>query len=105
MNANLFALGMAFVGFGLFNLIFVGGFFKTAYKFGRPFVMYTVCGFLLIGLAESLHHIPGLTVLNAFGKDHLSLQLLLLAAGLVFYAVGTFLSYGKSCRNFEKIDL
>ena len=36
MNANLFALGMAFVIFGLFNLIFVGGFFKTAYKIGKP---------------------------------------------------------------------
>ena len=29
MNANCFALGMAFVIFGLFNLIFGGGFFKT----------------------------------------------------------------------------
>ena len=31
MNANLFALGMALLIFGLFNLIFIGGFFKTAY--------------------------------------------------------------------------
>ena len=36
MNANLFALGMAFVGFGLFNLIFVGGFFKTATNSRAP---------------------------------------------------------------------
>ncbi len=33
MNANPFALGMALVIFGLFNFIFIGGFFKTAYKF------------------------------------------------------------------------
>ena len=37
MNANPFALGMALVIFGLFNWIFVGGFFKTAWKQGRRF--------------------------------------------------------------------
>ena len=46
MNANLFALGGAFLLFGLFNWIFVGGFFKTAYKLGRPFVTYIVVAFI-----------------------------------------------------------
>ena len=45
MNANLFALGMAFFFFALFNAVFVGGFFKTAYKFARPFVTYIILGF------------------------------------------------------------
>ena len=105
MNANLFALGMAFVGFGLFNLIFVGGFFKTAYKFGRPFVGYTITAFLLIGIAESLHHFPGLAFLNAFGTEHFAVQLLLLVIGIVIYLSSTLLSYKKACANFEKIDL
>lgn len=105
MNANLYALGMAFVGFGLFNLIFVGGFFKTAYKFGRPFVGYTITAFLLIGIAEALHHFPGLAFLNAFGTEHFAVQLLSLAIGLVIYLYGTFFSYKKACANFEKIDL
>lgn len=105
MNANLFALGMAFVGFGLFNLIFVGGFFKTAYKFGRPFVGYIVTVFLLIGIAEALHHFPGLSILNAFGTEHFAIQLLLLGIGLGIYLAATFLSYKKACANFEKIDL
>ena len=105
MNANLFALGMAFVGFGLFNLIFVGGFFKTAYKFGRPFVGYTVTVFLLIGIAEALHHFPGLAFLNAFGTEHFAVQLLLLVIGIVIYLASTLFSYKKACANFEKIDL
>lgn len=105
MNANLFALGMAFVGFCLFNLIFVGGFFKTAYKFGRPFVCYTITAFLLIGIAEALHHVPGLAFLNAFGTAYVSIQFLSLAIGLVIYLSGTLLSYQKACQNFEKIDL
>lgn len=105
MNANLFALGMAFVGFGLFNLIFVGGFFKTAYKFGRPFVGYAIAAFALITIAEALHHFPGLGFLNAFGTEHFAVQLLLLAAGLMIYLSVTLLSYQKACKCFEKIDL
>ena len=105
MNGNLFALGMAFVGFGLFNLIFVGGFFKTAYKFGRPFVGYIIAVFLMIGIAEALHHFPGLGFLNAFGMEHFAIQLLLLGIGAAFYLIVTLFSYHMSCKRFEKIDL
>ena len=105
MNANLFALGMAFIGFGLFNLIFVGGFFKTAYRFGRPFVGYTITVFLTICIAEALHHFPGLGFLNAFGTEHFAVQLLLLGIGAAFYLAVTVLSCKKACNHFEKIDL
>lgn len=105
MNANLFALGMAFAGFGLFNLIFVGGFFKTAYKFGRPFVGYILAVFLMICVAEALHHISGLAFLNAFGMEHFAVQLLLLGIGAAFYLAVTLLSCKKACKRFEKMDL
>lgn len=105
MNANLFALGMAFIGFGLFNLIFVGGFFKTAYRFGRPFVGYTITVFLTICIAEALHHFPGLGFLNAFGTEHFAVQLLLLGIGAAFYLAVTVLSCKKACNHFEKTDL
>ena len=105
MNANLFALGVAFVIFGFFNLIFVGGFFKTAYKFGRPFVTYIIVGFLTISVAEALHHIPGLEAVNAFGTDNMLIQLILLACGILLYVLMTVLSYNKACKNFEMIDL
>ena len=105
MNANLFALGMAFIGFGLFNLIFVGGFFKTAYKFAGPFVGYIIAVFLMISIAETLHHIPGLAFLNAFGTEHFAVQVLLLGIGAAFYLAVTVLSCKKACKRFEKIDL
>ena len=105
MNANLFALGMGFIGFGLFNLIFVGGFFKTAYRFGRPFVGYTITVFLTICIAEALHHFPGLGFLNAFGTEHFAVQLLLLGIGAAFYLAVTVLSCKKACNHFEKIVL
>lgn len=105
MNANCFALGMAFLIFGLFNAIFVGGFFKTAYKFARPFVSYIFVSFITIGIGEALHHFPRLDFLNAFGTEHLAIQLLLLLAGIFAFALLTFAAYCKSCERFEKIDL
>ena len=105
MNANPFFLGMALLLFGLFNLIFVGGFFKTAYNFAKPFITHIIVCFLLIGAAETLHHIPGLQALNAFGFDHPVLQFSLFLAGLLAYVLLTLLSYNKACKDFEKIDL
>ena len=105
MNANLFALGAACFIFGLFNLLFVGGFFKTAYKFGRPFIIYIIVAFLAVAVFEALHHVPGLEKVNAFGTDHLGLQLALLGAGLALYVLMTLLAYRLSCKRFERIDL
>ena len=105
MNANFYALGAAFFIFGLFNLIFVGGFFKTGYKLGRPFLIYMTAGFLCIGIFEALHHIPGLEALNAFGTDNITTQMLLLAAGIAAWLLMTLSSYRRACRHFEKIDL
>ncbi len=105
MNANFYALGVAFIIFGLFNWIFVGGFFKTAYRFARPFVTYIIAAFLTILLAESLHHFPGLGMLNAFGTEHLALQLGLLGFGIAVFVLITLLSCRSACGSFEKIDL
>ena len=105
MNANLFALGGACLLFGLFNWIFVGGFFKTAYQLGGPFLRYLIAAFLGIAVLEALHHIPGLEGLNALGTERLGLQLLLLLAGLAAFLLLTVLSCKRACRQFERVDL
>lgn len=105
MNANGFALGLAFFIFGLFNMVFVGGFFKTAYKFGGPFITYIILSFLTVGIGETLHHFPGFEALNAFGSEHILLQLFLLLLGIIAFILLTYVSYKLSCSRFEKIDL
>lgn len=105
MNANPFFLGMALLIFGMFNLVFLGGFFKTGYKFAKPFVTYIVVCFLLIGAAETLHHIPGLGALNAFGFEHIGLQLTLLCGGAALFVLLTVLSCRAASARFERIDL
>ena len=104
MNANLFFLAMALVIFGLFNILFIGGFFKTAYKLS-PFITYIIAGFVAIGIAEALHHIPELEAINAFGFDDIILQVCLLIAGAAVFIVLTYVSYRRSCDRFEVIDL
>ena len=105
MTANPFALGMALLIFGLFNLIFVGGFFKTAYKFAKPFVIHIVVTFLVIIAVETSHHLPGFSALNAFGFEHMGLQLSLLFAGAAAYVVLTVTGMKGASRNIVKLDL
>jgi len=105
MNANLFALGAACFIFGLFNCLFVGVFFQTAYKFGRPFVIFIIAAFLVIFAAEALHHVPGLETLNAFGLEDIALQLVFLTVGVISLLLMTALSCRRACEHFERIDL
>lgn len=105
MNANFVFLAFAFFLFGLFNMIFLGGFFKTAYKLGKYFVIHIVVTFFVISIAEALHFIPGLEAVNAFGFDSIGLQATALVVGALLFVGLTLISYKKSCKNFEKIDL
>ena len=105
MTANFVFLGFALLIFGCFNAVFIGGFFKTAYYYTKPFILFIIAAFIIIGAAETLHHIPGFEAVNAFGFEHLALQLSALVGGMILFAVLTLLSLKASVSNFEKIDL
>lgn len=105
MNANFVYLGFVLLILGAFNLIFIGGFFKTAYKFAKPFVTFIIVAFLIVGIGETLFHIPGLSALNSFGFTHILLQISVLAAGIFAFVVMTVFSMRRSIKNFEALDL
>lgn len=105
MNANFVYLGFVLLILGLFNLIFIGGFFKTAYKFAKPFVTFIIVAFLVVGIGETLFHIPAFSALNAFGFTHIDLQVGILIAGIIAFVLLTVTSLHQSIKNFEKIDL
>ena len=105
LTANFVFLGYALILFGLFNVLFVRGFFKTGYYFGKPFILFCVACFLLVGIAETLWHIPGLSVLNSFGFENIGVQLCGLTTGVVIFAGLTLVGYKKSVKTFEKTDL
>ena len=105
MGANLTYLGYVLILFTLFNLIFVGGFFKTAYRIGKPFIFFCVLSLVLIGVAETLHHIPGPDRLYVLGFENLAGQIVFLFAGILLFTGGTALAVRISQKRFEKIDL
>ena len=104
MNANPLFLGFALVVFAVFNIIFVGGFFKTAYKYGAPFIAFIAAAVLITGIAEALHYFPGLRGLNASALHDVSSLWWITLLGAVFYAAGTYLSYKNSVNRFERVD-
>lgn len=105
MCANLTFLGFALLIFGVFNFVFVRGFFKTAYYYGKPFLAYVALCLLIILVGETLHHIPGLEGVNSFGFDNVRLQIIPFCMGLVAFAGLTALAGKDSIRRFETIDL
>lgn len=104
MNANFAYLGWMLILFALFNGIFLGGFFRTAYGLGKPFILYSIAGFLAILLAEALHHFPGMAAMNS-QTEGFGMQLIVLAAGVLLFAGVTVLSCQRAQKNFERIDL
>ena len=104
MNANAAYLGYIMIVFTSFNSIFLAGFFKTAYKIGKPFILFCLVNFIVITVGEVLHHIPGLESLNE-PSDLNVLQVVILAIGIIMFALCTLLSYRRAMKNFEEIDL
>ena len=105
MNATPYYLACILLVYSAFNVFFVGGFFKTAYKIGMPFLAFGIAVFLLIGLAEVLPHLPGLTFLRTPEGEKLGIQFCILGGSAIFYAGSTALACRKAERRFERIDL
>ena len=105
MCANFVFLGFAMLIFGLFNFIFVRGFFKTAYYFGKPFIIYCIIASVVIFCAEALHHIPPLAVMNSFGFENFGVQIIVFAAGAALFALLTAAAIKKSIKSFEEADM
>lgn len=105
MNANQFFLGGNLLVFALFNWLFVGGFFKTAYKYGKPFLFFSIASFVLNVIAETLHHIPGLAFLNKTDAMGDVGMWLFLVVTLLVYIFVTAMSCKTSMKRFEAVDM
>lgn len=103
MNANLAYLGFFMMVFAVFNTVFVGGFFKTAYKVGMPFVGFAIGAFIVVMISEVLHYIPGLEGLNSTGYE--PIQIIPFAVGFISWLVLTMVGMTTSIKKFEKLDL
>ncbi len=104
INPNIVYLAWLLIEFCVFNVVFLGGFWKTAYKLGKPFVMFSIWTFVVVGISEAMHRISFLAFLNT--KDQrLGIQISIFIVACAIYILFTLLSLKKSQSEFEKIDL
>lgn len=104
MPANFFYLGFCLASFGLFNAVFVRGYFKTAYKIGVPFLIYCLLEAVVISASEALGHFPGLEFFRATDFSSLNAQIMGLTVGAVFFVSATLFSYNRAKSSFERLD-
>ena len=105
MNATPVYLAFILLIFSAFNVFFVVGYFKTAYKIGFPFLVFGVVTFIIITVAEILPHLPPLTFLHTPSGERLGAQFCALIFATVIYVAATAISCRKAEENFEIIDL
>jgi len=105
MGANFTFLSFVLIIFAAFNVVFIGVFFKTAYRYGKPFVLFIAVCFLIIAIGEALHHFPGLGWLNSLDVSGSVRQLPILLAAMLLYISATVISCKASQKRFEKLDL
>lgn len=112
-------IGMAFITFAVFNSVFMPIFYKSGYKAGKAFLVSAILMFVLIIIVEAVFITSEAASPYAaiFKWIHLNLdgapasaaawtaQLIAIAVCAVIYALLTWLSYRRSVRNFEKVDL
>lgn len=105
MSANPVYLAFVLIIYAAFNLIFVRQFYKTAYKIGKPFIIFIVAALIITGIAEALHHVPLIAFVNAISGEGIAANYIILAIGAIMYALITLLAFKASCKSFETVDL
>ena len=107
VEANLALFGVAFVMYGVFNLIFLPMFYKTGYKAGMPFLVSgLVMGLVVVVTEVAINLVSGWKIaLDSIKPAYLPQRLLAMAGGLMIFVVLTLLAYKLSVRRFERLDL
>ena len=107
MDANVAFFGLALVMLGLFNNVFLTGYYRDVNQVGKPFVISSTVIFLYMAVVETLTHVIPFFRDRLDTKDPLFLpeKLLVLAVGLLLFALLNLLAWRRSVRSFETQDL
>ncbi len=109
IDANVAFLGLSLVMLALFNLVFLGGYFKNVYKVGGAFLKGCIAVFSFIVVAEaSVHVLAGMTgscFYDSTLPQDMLLQIPILAGGLLFYVLSVVLGYRRDVKRFAAQDL
>ena len=105
LDATAAWYGMGLMLYAVFDLVFLTSFYKSGYRAGKAFLKASVPMTVLMIATEAMGHIPPLFWLDSTEPSHLVMQLPVLAAGLVCYAVLLVLACRISAKRFEQVNL
>jgi len=107
IEANTAFFGSAFALYGLFNLIFFTAYYRAPDHVGRAFIGASAAQAVYMLLAETaVHAIPfAKAVLDTPDPANMGAKLPVLAAGIVIFAVLTWIAAKRAVKSFETLDL
>lgn len=107
LDANFAYFGEAFIFYGVFNAVFLTGFFKTGHKLGLPLVLALIFSSMVGGAIElSIGYTPALKyALDGYATATVGYRLIMLAAGIVINALLNYIAYIISVKKFEKVNI
>lgn len=104
MDPNVAFLGLSFVMFGVFNVVMLPMFYKTAYKVALPVILAMLAALLFAAAVElGIVYVPYTRVLD--GMKTTPAHIIALLAGMGIFAGLNVIAYRASAARFEKIDL
>ena len=107
MDAGISLIAFAFVTLAVFNLTFLGSYYKDVKKVGVSFIKGSVSVFFVITVLEVMTHVVPFfrDVLDTPDTVNLAPKLILLAVCILFYALTTLFTYLRAVQSFEKQDI
>lgn len=107
MDVNIALFALAFMMFGLFNIVFFPGYYKNVKKVGKPFVFGSVAVFAFIGVEITLCYAAPFfkNRLDTPDPQYIAEKLVLLAVGIAAFFLLTLAAYKLSAKRFERQDI
>jgi hypothetical protein len=107
IDPNPAFFGFVLIMYALFNLIFITGYYKTAYKMTFPIIKAMIVTLLFAAAIEILPFIvPELRrIFDSRSPETAVWQFITLAAGVVIFVIFNLITFKISAERFEKLDL
>jgi hypothetical protein len=107
MDANIALFGLVFIMFGVFNVVFLPLFYRTAYKTGMPYLLATLVMTGMILAAELVIQLTPVLkqTLDTSAAAYAPQQTILLIVGLLSFVLLNGVAYRLSASSFERLDL
>lgn len=105
MDANIALFGLVFIMFGVFNVVFLPMFYRTAYKTGTPFMLaISAMSTVIISAELVIQFTPSLKqALDTTG--YTLMQMIVLTVGMLIFALLNAVAYRQAACAFERLDL